>query len=180
MNKIHQVNPEDIQIGKDWNPRFDFSKQRQLNLDVLKNGVKTPVILQKTGKGYLVLRDGERRLIAALEAQRKGKDMMIPAYIEYSNLRPSYFLLSLLRSNFEDRDVKKLLPIEEASSYTKLVKYYKYSINRIAEELNQKPKHIRKMLTMMKGCKEVQKVLEENEKPIRLRLKKRIKRLRLS
>jgi ParB family transcriptional regulator, chromosome partitioning protein len=162
--EIFMVDPNKIIIKKGWNPRFDFTGQEDLVLDVTENGVRFPVTVKGTNDNELILLDGERRLRAVLEANKQGAEIKtIPAFIKTSTTSDSEALFWGVVANHG----KPLLPIEEAEAFRRFLNWG-HSIKEIAKRLGRSIPFVNNRLLLLDGSKEVQEAINRKELPVGL------------
>lgn len=156
------IDPRQIKILDNWNPRIEFdSAQDDLNRDIYQNGVKESILLKLTSSDDLVLIDGERRLRAALWAIEQGANIVaIPAEVANQKISDSNALKEAIIRNHS----KPFLPMEEAEAYSRLLKWGS-DIKTIARDIGKEISYIRQRLSLLEGCPEVQKALNEKKLP---------------
>jgi ParB-like chromosome segregation protein Spo0J len=155
------VDPREIKIIDGWNPRVDFTGQEDFERDIIQNGVKDPILLKITKSEDLVLIDGERRLSAVLYAIDQGVNIeAIPARIAPQGISDSNALIEAVIRNHS----KPFMPLEEAEAYRRLV-VWGHSIDVIAKDMGKTIQHIKKRLSLLDGCKEVQEALGKKKIP---------------
>jgi ParB family chromosome partitioning protein len=160
----YRVDPREIIIKEGWNPRFDFDGENELVNSIIENGVRNPITVKKDKDDNLILLDGERRLRASLKAIEMGADLKaIPAYIERSSIPDTEALILGLIAN----DGKRLLPVEEAYSFKKLVNWG-YTTQEVATKIGRTAGFVEGRLLILDGSKETQEAINSKTLPLYL------------
>lgn len=160
----YRVDPQKVVVREGWNPRFDFDGEFELVNSIFENGVRNPITVKKDKDDNLVLLDGERRLRASLRAIEMGADIKsIPAYIERSTIPDTEAMLLGLIAN----DGKRLLPVEEAYSFKKLLNWG-YTTQEIATKIGRSGGFVEGRLLLLDASGETQEAINSKKIPLYL------------
>ena len=144
------VNINDIEPNK-GQPRKNFDEDaiQELADSIKQYGVIQPLILQKTGKFYIIVA-GERRWRAARLAGLKK----VPAIIK--DYTPQEIIEIALIENIQREDLN---PIEEAIAYHNLIKEFNLKQDEVAERVSKSRVAITNSMRLLKLDNRVQQML---------------------
>lgn len=147
LSKIH---PNEAQ------PRRAFLEKELLELadSITKNGVLQPILVRKTEGETFEIVAGERRYRASKLAGLKEIPCIIRELTD-----EQVFLLAIV----ENIQRENLNPLEEAESYTKLIKEFNYKQEQIAEMVNKSRSHISNVIRLSKLPKAVKEMVVEGK-----------------
>ncbi len=146
---IEMISPNRYQPRK----RFDEEKLEELAASLREKGVIEPVIVRATEGGYELIA-GERRLQAA----KRLRMSTIPAVVRIATDR-EMLELSLIENLQRD----DLNPLEEASSYQRLMREFGLTQEKLSDELGKNRASVANTLRLLKLPGEVQDILLEDQ-----------------
>ena len=146
---IEMISPNRYQPRK----RFDEEKLEELAVSLREKGVIEPVIVRATEEGYELIA-GERRLQAA----KRLRMSTIPAVVRIATDR-EMLELSLIENLQRD----DLNPLEEASSYQRLMGEFGLTQEKLSDELGKNRASVANTLRLLKLPGEVQDMLLEDQ-----------------
>lgn len=144
------ININDIEPNK-GQPRknFDEDALQELADSIKQFGIIQPIIVQKSGKYYVIIA-GERRWRAARLAGLKK----VPAIIkDYS---PKEIMEIALIENIQREDLN---PIEEAKAYQNLIKEFNLKQDEVAERVSKSRVAVTNSMRLLKLDERVQQML---------------------
>ena len=151
-----KINPKEVIIKQDWNPRVDFTGEKDLIQSIIENGVIMPVTVKRNKQGKFELIDGERRLRAALKAMKEiGEEMKIPAFIEGSSFSNTNALCRALVTN----DGKPLLHYEEAEAFVRLMNWGNTPAE-IAKKIGRSSAYVLRRINFINATPETRKAVK--------------------
>lgn len=132
--------PVDRLFASPANPRVivDDQAQAELNADVLKRGVLTPLIVRKVKGRYEVLA-GARRLKAAKAARQK----QVPARVVEVDDAAAHEIMVV--ENLQRKDIH---PLDEAVNFQIILDRNNGDVLALAERVHKKPAYIQKVLVL--------------------------------
>lgn len=136
-----------------FQPRKDFleSDLSQLAQSVKANGILQPILVRKTGDGVYELIAGERRFRAA----KLAKLSTIPSIVKSAS-DPQSMSFALV----ENIQRKNLNPMDEARAYTRLMKEFGFTQEKVAEQVGKDRSTIANFLRLLVLPKSVQEMIE--------------------
>lgn len=136
-----------------FQPRKDFleSDLSQLAQSVKANGILQPILIRKTGDGAYELIAGERRFRAA----KLAKLSTIPSIVKSAS-DPQSMSFALV----ENIQRKNLNPMDEARAYTRLMKEFGFTQEKVAEQVGKDRSTIANFLRLLVLPKSVQEMIE--------------------
>lgn len=146
---IEMISPNRYQPRK----RFDEEKLEELAASLREKGVIEPVIVRATEGGYELIA-GERRLQAA----KRLRMSTIPAVVRIATDR-EMLELSLIENLQRD----DLNPLEEASSYQRLMGEFGLTQEKLSDELGKNRASVANTLRLLNLPVEVQDMLLEDQ-----------------
>lgn len=144
-NEFYPVDPNQIVIQKDWNVREIFDLEDLIS-SIVENGVRNPIHVKKLkNSSDLILIDGERRLRAVLEANKRGADIKsIPTIIHKKPLNEADELLIQFVAN----DGKRFTPVEEAKLFQRFINWG-WTQTEVAKKVGRSQAHVSERLKLI-------------------------------
>lgn len=140
MESIKEIALKEISVSK-FNPRkhFDDKKMEDLTASIKEKGIIVPVIVRKAKEGYELV-CGERRYRASEKAGLK----CIPALIK--ELTDQQALECQVIENLQREDINS---IEEAQGFNALLTQFKYTQEKLANEIGKSQGYIASRLALL-------------------------------
>ena len=150
---IHLVPVTQI-ITNRFQPRqlFEESDLETLARSIKQNGILQPLLVRRTGDGIFELIAGERRFRAAKMANLEA----VPAIIRNSNDNETTILA--LVENIQRQDLN---PMEEARSYSRLMREFDLTQEALAEKVGKERSSIANYVRLVTLPNEIQRMIEE-------------------
>lgn len=159
-SNIYNVDPTQIKILDDWNPREDFSGEEELINFIIENGpVFSPIYVRKPkNSDDIILVAGERRLRATLRAIKDhGIEISsIPCIFTRPTISESEAMFLTLSEN----EGKRFNPVEEAEAFNRL-KSWGVKVSDIAKRMGKSQVHIYKRLILIDASEELKKEISD-------------------
>lgn len=151
-DKIWHINPELIKVN-DYQPRTDFDDTaiNELAESIKQYGILQPLVVSKTGEGYLLIA-GERRLRAA----KKANLTTVPVIVREANEQKRLELA--LIENIQRQDLN---PLELAIAYRRLADEFNLSLDAVADRLGKSRSVVANTIRFLNLPEEIQKALAE-------------------
>ena len=123
IDQIYSVNPADIIIEENYNCRKDYGRGddwQEFKESIRQVGVITPIHVEKTEDGRILLRRGHRRMKAIGELTKAGT---VISSVPVTFTKPGDDRISILiESHFHSNNAKPLTHFEEARFFDGLIK----------------------------------------------------------
>ena len=150
---IQQVPVTQI-IPNRFQPRHIFVEDdlKTLADSIGQNGILQPILVRRTGDGLFELIAGERRFRAA----KMSRLEFVPAIIRNTNDNESTILA--LVENIQRQDLN---PMEEARSYSRLMKEFQLTQEILSEKVGKDRSSIANFVRLVSLPSEIQRMLEE-------------------
>jgi ParB family chromosome partitioning protein len=157
--EYYNVDPNKIEVEPDWNVRTNFEIDDLIE-SIKENGIITPIhLVKRMSDGKLVLRNGERRLRAVLEANKQGAAIgKIPALIYKKGLTDE----ESLALQFTANDGEPWTPLEEAE-ICKRFRNWGWTQEQTAKKLGKSQAFVSQRLELVKLTPEAQQALEDKK-----------------
>jgi ParB family chromosome partitioning protein len=154
------VDPKLVKIKDGFNVRQDFGDLDELKNSIIENGQRLAIKGYKDLDGiHFILTDGERRLRAIRKAIEEGADIKyVKLELESKGYSEDRRTFDLLICN----DGKKLLSIEEANVYQRLINFG-YKPEEISKKTGKSPSYVYNMLKLANTPKIIQNMVSENK-----------------
>ena len=156
---LFTVDPRNVVLEKGYNPRQDFDTNfEELVLSIMENQVKNPIKVQ-IKKGKVVVRDGERRIRACLEAIKRGheiktvKAMLIPETMTEVNC---------LFESYVANDSLPFSAIEEATLFKRLFDGG-YSLEEIGKRIGRSQIYVKERIVLCDATPELKQAVREKK-----------------
>lgn len=133
---INSIKPNEDQPRK----TFNEEKIAELAESILENGIISPIVVRKSGKGYEIVA-GERRYRAARKANLKQVPCLVRELTDEQNM-----LLAII----ENMQREDLNAIEEAEAIDKLINTYGLTQEQVSKSVGKSRPYITNALRLLK------------------------------
>lgn len=145
MLRVSQIEPNRAQPRK----YFDKEKLGELAASIREHGVVQPLLVQKSGKGYVIIA-GERRWRASIEAGLKEVPVIIRDYSDQEVVEIS------LIENLQREDLN---PIEEADAYVRLMDEFNLTQEAVASKVSKSRVAVTNSIRLLQLPEEIREML---------------------
>lgn len=155
---IVMVDPRFIKVANGWNPRTDFTGEKELMESIIQNGIRVPLTVRRIGDEIFLV-NGERRLRATLRAIKEGHDFpSVPCVF----LSDSISDIEAMYEMYVTNDGKRFEPLEEAELFRRL-KAHNISTREIATRIGRSEAYVNRTLALVNASPEVREQLKSKK-----------------